>query len=97
MGAHDPIIFICFAHLKPVTALVKMMQSLGRMHVGYFNHTYKRTGTLREGRYKSSIVQSERYLPSVYRYIELNPVRAGMVVIPFIKTNDTKSTNYCPF
>ncbi len=60
----------------------KMMQSLGRMYVGYFNHTYKRTGTLWEGRYKSSIIQSERYLLSVYRYIELNPVRADMVTNP---------------
>ncbi|WP_369177311.1 transposase [Candidatus Thiodubiliella endoseptemdiera] len=67
---------------KTSDGIGKMMQSLGRMYVGYFNHTYKRTGTLWEGRYKSSIIQSERYLLSVYRYIELNPVRAGMVVSP---------------
>ena len=55
-------------------------QSLGRMYVRYFNYTYQRTGTLWEGRFKSSLVQSEWYLLEVYRYIELNPVRANMVV-----------------
>ena len=56
-----------------------MMQSIGRKYVGYFNHTYDRTGTLWEGRYKSTIVDSEKYLLTVSRYIELNPVRAEMV------------------
>jgi putative transposase len=60
----------------------KTMQDVGRLYVVYFNKTYKRTGTLWEGRYKSSLVQSESYLLSVYRYIELNPVRAGMVEDP---------------
>jgi putative transposase len=60
----------------------KMMQSLGRMYVSYFNYTYKRTGTLWEGRYKACLVQSEQYLMEVYRYIELNPVRASMVTDP---------------
>ena len=45
----------------------------------YFNFSYERTGTLWEGRYKSTIVDSESYLLKVYRYIELNPVRAEMV------------------
>ncbi|SMF30275.1 putative transposase, partial [Alteromonadaceae bacterium Bs31] len=48
-------------------------------YVQYFNFTYERTGTLWEGRYKSSLVSTEDYLLKVYRYIELNPVRAGMV------------------
>ena len=60
----------------------KMMQDIGRLYVRYFNKTYKRSGTLWEGRFKSSLVQSESYLLSVYRYIELNPVRAGMVDDP---------------
>lgn len=55
------------------------MQSVGRMYVSYFNHQHNRTGTPWEGRYKSSIIQSQKYLLSVYRYIELNPVCAGMV------------------
>ena len=60
----------------------KTMQDVGRLYVVYFNKTYKRTGTLWEGRYKSSLVQSESYLLSVCRYIELNPVRACMVKDP---------------
>jgi len=60
----------------------RMMQSLGRCYVRYFNDKYQRTGTLWEGRYKSCLVQAEQYLLEVYRYIELNPVRAGMVDDP---------------
>lgn len=44
----------------------------------YFNYAHGRTGTLWEGRYKSTLVDSESYLLTVYRYIELNSVRAGM-------------------
>ena len=63
-------------------AVPRMMQSLGRRYVQYFNSTYRRSGTLWEGRYKSSLVQTEQYLLACYRYIELNPVRAGMVNDP---------------
>lgn len=63
-------------------AISRMMQSIGRMYVRYYNHTNKRSGTLWEGRYKSCLIQSERYLLEVYRYIELNPVTAGMVDEP---------------
>lgn len=63
-------------------AVSLMMQSLGRRYVRYFNYVYKRSGTLWEGRYKSCLVQEERYLIEVYRYIELNPVRAGMIISP---------------
>ncbi len=63
-------------------AVSQMMQSLGRLYVRYFNHTYQRSGTLWEGRFKSCLVQSERYLLELYRYIELNPVRADMVDKP---------------
>jgi putative transposase len=59
-----------------------MMQSLGRQYVRYFNFNYKRTGTLWEGRFKSCLVQEENYLMQLYRYIELNPVRAGIVEQP---------------
>jgi putative transposase len=58
------------------------MQSLGRRYVQYINRFYRRTGSLWEGRYKSSLVQLETYLLACYRYIELNPVRAGMVTDP---------------
>ncbi len=63
-------------------AVSTMMQSVGRRYVQYFNHTYQRSGTLWEGRYRSCLVQTERYLLEVYRYIELNPVRANMVDDP---------------
>ena len=57
----------------------RMMQALGRKYVQYFNYTHGRSGTLWEGRYKSTLVDADNYLQTVYRYIELNPVRASMV------------------
>lgn len=60
-------------------SISRMMQALGRRYVQYFNHIYARTGTLWEGRYKSTLVDTQNYLLKVYRYIELNPVRANMV------------------
>ena len=60
----------------------KVMQMLGRYYVQYFNYTYGRTGTLWEGRYKATLLDSEQYLLTCMRYIELNPVRAGMVEHP---------------
>ena len=59
-----------------------MMQSVGRRYVRYFNKEYRRSGTLWEGRFKSALVESEQYLLQCQRYIELNPVRAGMVLDP---------------
>jgi putative transposase len=59
-----------------------MMQRLGRRYVGYFNRRHGRTGTLWEGRFRSSVVQDERYLMICHRYIELNPIRARMVDAP---------------
>jgi len=60
----------------------RLMQSLGRYYVRYINHKYQRSGTLWEGRYKSTIINSEQYLLTVSRYLELNPVRAEMVEQP---------------
>lgn len=60
----------------------KMMQMLGRYYVQYYNYTYKRSGTLWEGRYKASLIDSDAYALLCYRYIELNPVRANMVQNP---------------
>lgn len=60
----------------------QLMQSLGRYYVRYINQTHKRSGTLWEGRYKSTLVDCEQYLLLVSRYIELNPVRADMVAHP---------------
>ncbi|WP_428353146.1 transposase [Methyloprofundus sp.] len=64
------------------TSISKTLQSVGRRYVQYFNFTYKRTGTLWEGRYKATVIDSEQYLLTCMRYIELNPVRAGMVEQP---------------
>ena len=60
----------------------KTMQSTGRRYVQYFNYCYQRTGTLWEGRYRATVVEAEHYLFECMRYIELNPVRAGMVANP---------------
>lgn len=62
--------------------LPQMMQALGRAYVRYFNTRHGRTGTLWEGRYRSSLIDSEQYLLSCMAYIDLNPVRAGMVTDP---------------
>ncbi len=63
-------------------ALPLLMQAMGRSYVQAINRRHERTGTLWEGRYKASLVQDDRYLLTCYRYIELNPVRAGLVSKP---------------
>ena len=60
----------------------RMMQRRGELYAAGINATYRRTGSLWEGRFKSSLVDSERYMLACYRYIELNPVRAGIVRQP---------------
>ena len=67
------------AHERSIS---KVFQSVGRKYVQYFNFTHKRTGTLWAGRYRATLVDSETYLMMLMRYIELNPVRAGMVAHP---------------
>jgi putative transposase len=62
--------------------LSKLMQSLGRYYVQYINYYYEHTGTLWEGRYKATLIDSNAYLLTCMQYIELNPVRAGMVAQP---------------
>ena len=59
-----------------------LMRDLGRRYVPYFNSRHERTGTLWEGRFRSCIAESARYVLACYRYVELNPVRAGMVNHP---------------
>jgi len=67
--------------LTPQTGdgLPHMMQAVGRRYVRYFNDAHGRTGTLWEGRYKSTLIETERYLLACMAYIDLNPVRAGLV------------------
>lgn len=68
----------------PQTAdgLPQMMQAVGRRYVRYFNDSQQRSGTLWEGRYRSTLIQAERYLLACMAYIDLNPVRAGLVAHP---------------
>jgi putative transposase len=65
----------------PATAdgLPQMMQAVGRRYVRYFNDRQGRTGTLWEGRYRSTLIDTDRYLLACMAYIDLNPVRAGLV------------------
>lgn len=67
---------------QTVDGVSRVMQSVGRRYVQYVNRTYRRSGTLWESRHKASLVDAERYLLVCHRYIELNPVAAGMVKHP---------------
>jgi putative transposase len=60
----------------------RVVQALGRRYVRWFNDRHRRTGALFEGRYRSTVVEADRYLLACMRYIELNPVRAGLVGQP---------------
>ena len=63
-------------------SIPRLFQHIGRLYVRHINQTYKRTGTLWEGRYKCSLVDADEYLLTCHRYIELNPVKAHMVRLP---------------
>jgi putative transposase len=63
-------------------SISETMKIVGSRYAQYINKKYKRTGTLWEGRHRSSLVQEDKYLLTCYRYIELNPVRAGMIKRP---------------
>lgn len=63
-------------------ALSRMMQALGRRYVGWFNARHQRSGTLWEGRFRAGLIEGERHLLACMRYIELNPVRAGLCAEP---------------
>jgi putative transposase len=67
---------------KAMGGVAGMMQDLGRRYVRIYNDVHGRSGTLWEGRYKSSLIDTETYLLTCHRYIELNPVRAGIVDHP---------------
>jgi putative transposase len=63
-------------------ALASAMQALGTRYVPYYNHRYRRTGHMFQGRYRSFEIDSESYWLSCARYVELNPVRAGLAATP---------------
>jgi putative transposase len=62
--------------------IARMLQSVGSRYVGYFNKRHGRTGTLFEGRYRASVIDTDLYFLQCLRYVELNPVRAGLVSRP---------------
>ena len=83
---HAYVLMTNYVHLlmtpEQPEAISKTIQHVGRHYVTYINQSYDKSGTLWEGRHKGCIIDSERYLLSCMRYIELNPVRAGMVKRP---------------
>ncbi len=83
---HAYVIMTNHLHLlitpKDKANLTLFMQSMANRYARYFNTKYQHTGTMWEGRYKSCLIDSEHYLFTLYRYIEMNPVRAGMVKTP---------------
>jgi putative transposase len=83
LAVHAYVWMTNHAHLlvSPVleNSISKTLQSVGRRYVQYFNAKYDRTGTLWEGRYRATVVDTEHYFLRLMHYIEMNPVRAGIV------------------
>ena len=86
VAVHAYVLMTNHVHLLMTPAnddgISRVMQSVGRRYVQYINREYRRSGTLWEGRHKSSLVDADNYLLICHRYIELNPVRANMVAHP---------------
>ena len=70
--------FHLLATPETVEGIPQVMQAVGRRYVRYFNQKQRRSGTLWEGRYRSTLIQAERHLLACMAYIDLNPVRAGI-------------------
>ena len=64
------------------TAISRAMHSASRRYAGYFNKRYERTGTLWEGRFRASLVKTDAYFLTCHRYIDQNPLRAGLARVP---------------
>ena len=86
IAGHASVLMTNHVHLlvtpQQADGIATLMQCIGRRYVQYINTTYQRMGTLWEGRYRASLVDAERYFFPCARYIQLNPVRAAMVVHP---------------
>ena len=86
VAVHGYVLMTNHLHLvatpETESGIPKMMQSVGRRYVRHFNARQARTGTLWEGRYRSTLIQAERYLLACMAYVDLNPVRAGLVADP---------------
>lgn len=70
-----------------------LMKNVAQRYTQYINRSYRRSGTLWEGRFKSCLTREDAYVLSCYRYIELNPVRAGMVSHPVAYPWSSYGTN----
>lgn len=86
VALHSYVLMTNHIHLlmtaKDKTSISLLMQYIGRFYVPYINHKYQFSGSIWEGRFKSNLIESERYLLACMRYIEENPVRANMVSHP---------------
>ena len=86
VDVHGFVLMTSHCHLmvtpQDVTGLPRTMRQVGIRYVKYFNRKYDRIGTLWNGRYRSLLITDERYWLTCLRYVELNPVRANMVVDP---------------
>lgn len=86
ISVHSYVLMSNHVHLlltpRTANAISRLIQRVARQYVGYFNSRYRRTGTLWEGRFHSTVIGSDAYLLACHRYIENNPVRAGMVTHP---------------
>lgn len=82
---HGYVLMVNHYHLlveTPRGNITKAMHYLNTTYTGYFNKRYRRVGHLFQGRYKGFLIEKERYLLSVSRYVHLNPVRAGIIQRP---------------
>ncbi len=85
-GVHAFVLMTNHVHIlltpEKKSSAGELMKRLGQRYVQYINRTYKRSGTLWEGRFRSCITQQDTYMLVCQRYIELNPVRAGLIEHP---------------
>lgn len=86
VAVHAHVLMSNHLHLlvtpEAADGLPLMMQGVGRAYVRWFNRRHGRSGTLWEGRYRSTLIEAERHLLACMAYLDLNPVRAGMVAAP---------------
>ncbi|XCN74007.1 MAG: transposase [Candidatus Electrothrix aestuarii] len=98
-AVHAYVLMTNHVHLlltpKKADSAGSLMKRLGQRYVQYVNRTYQRSGTLWEGRFRSCIIQEETYLFTCQKYIEMNPVRAGMVGYPGEYRWSSYSRNAC--
>lgn len=86
VAVHASVLMTNHLHLlmtaEQAEGIATVMKRVAQRYAQQMNRTYRRTGGLFEGRYRSALIEADRYLLACYRYIELNPVRASMVVAP---------------